>query len=82
MTDMTNTPATEYETQLGDYYELLKPRVMQLVVFTAVVGMLAAPVAVHPVIGFASILFVAIGRAVCNPPKRCTSAWHCPACPS
>ncbi|MEP5730620.1 MAG: heme o synthase [Sulfitobacter sp.] len=61
MTDITNTPAGEYEAQLGDYFALLKPRVMQLVVFTAVVGMLAAPVSVHPVIGFASILFVAIG---------------------
>lgn len=61
MTDITNSPAAEYETQLGDYFALLKPRVMQLVVFTAVVGMLAAPVGVHPVIGFASILFVAIG---------------------
>lgn len=61
MTDITNTPASEYEAQLGDYFALLKPRVMQLVVFTAVVGMLAAPVSVHPVIAFASILFVAIG---------------------
>lgn len=61
MTDTTNTPASEYEAQLGDYFALLKPRVMQLVVFTALVGMLAAPVSVHPVVGFASILFVAIG---------------------
>lgn len=61
MTDATNTPASEYEAQLGDYFALLKPRVMQLVVFTALVGMLAAPVSVHPVVGFASILFVAIG---------------------
>ncbi|MEW9919299.1 heme o synthase [Marimonas sp. MJW-29] len=61
MTDITNTPAGEHEAQLGDYFALLKPRVMQLVVFTALVGMLAAPVSVHPVIGFASILFVAIG---------------------
>ena len=62
MTDTTNqTPAAEYEAQLGDYFALMKPRVMQLVVFTALVGMLAAPVSVHPVIGFASILFVAIG---------------------
>jgi protoheme IX farnesyltransferase len=60
MTDITNSPSAEYEAQLGDYFALLKPRVMQLVVFTAVVGMLAAPVSVHPVIGFASILFVAI----------------------
>ena len=61
MTDVSQTPALEYEAELGDYFALLKPRVMQLVVFTAVVGMLAAPGSVHPVIGFASILFVAIG---------------------
>lgn len=61
MTDLTNTPATEHEAELGDYFALLKPRVMSLVVFTALVGMLAAPVSVHPVVAFASILFVAIG---------------------
>ena len=61
MTDITNTPANEHEAQFGDYFALLKPRVMQLVVFTALVGMLAAPLSVHPVVGFASILFVAIG---------------------
>ncbi|WP_299782396.1 heme o synthase [uncultured Roseobacter sp.] len=55
------TPAEEYDTQLGDYFALLKPRVMSLVVFTALVGLLAAPVPVHPVIAFSSILFVAIG---------------------
>ncbi|WP_227271287.1 heme o synthase [Roseobacter weihaiensis] len=51
----------EEEAQLGDYFALLKPRVMSLVVFTALVGLLAAPGSVHPVIAFASILFVAIG---------------------
>ncbi|WP_299878694.1 heme o synthase [uncultured Sulfitobacter sp.] len=61
MTDVTNTPVQQNEAELGDYFALMKPRVMQLVVFTAVVGMLAAPVSVHPLIGFASILFVAIG---------------------
>ena len=61
MTDMTNTPVQEYEAQLGDYFALLKPRVMSLVVFTALVGMLAAPTGVHPVVGFAAILFIAIG---------------------
>lgn len=61
MTDVTNSSVQEQEAQLSDYFALMKPRVMQLVVFTAVVGMLAAPVGVHPVIGFASILFVAIG---------------------
>ncbi len=45
----------------GDYFALLKPRVMSLVVFTALVGMLAAPQGVHPVIGLAAILFIAVG---------------------
>lgn len=49
------------EAQFGDYVALLKPRVMSLVVFTALVGLLVAPVGVHPVVGFASILFIALG---------------------
>ncbi|MBU9698710.1 heme o synthase [Rhodobacteraceae bacterium HSP-20] len=49
------------EAGFGDYVQLLKPRVMSLVVFTALVGLLVAPVGVHPVIAFASILFVALG---------------------
>ena len=57
MTDITNTPTREYDAQLGDYFALLKPRVMSLVVFTAFVGLLAAPVSVNPVIGFCAILF-------------------------
>jgi heme o synthase len=44
-----------------DYLALLKPRVMSLVVFTALVGLMVAPVHVHPVIGFASLLCIAIG---------------------
>ena len=61
MTDITNSPTREYDAQLGDYFALLKPRVMSLVVFTAFVGLLAAPVSVNPVIGFCAILFIAIG---------------------
>jgi len=49
------------EAQFGDYFALLKPRVMSLVVFTALAGLLIAPVSVHPMVGFASILFIAIG---------------------
>lgn len=45
----------------ADYFALLKPRVMTLVVFTALVGLLAAPVPVHPIVGFAAILFIAVG---------------------
>jgi len=46
---------------VGDYIELMKPRVMSLVVFTALVGMLIAPSPIHPVIGFAALLCIAIG---------------------
>ncbi|MDJ0820810.1 MAG: heme o synthase [Paracoccaceae bacterium] len=49
------------EAEFGDYFALLKPRVMTLVVFTAFVGLLAAPVAIHPFIGFCAILFIAVG---------------------
>jgi len=49
------------EASFGDYFALLKPRVMSLVVFTALVGLLAAPVDVHPFVAFASILFIAVG---------------------
>ena len=49
------------DAQLGDYFALLKPRVMSLVVFTAIVGMIAAPGVLHPVEAFAAILFIAIG---------------------
>jgi protoheme IX farnesyltransferase len=55
----TQTPAAE--AQFGDYVTLLKPRVMSLVVFTALVGMLAAPTGLHPLVGFAAILFIAVG---------------------
>jgi len=50
-----------HEADFSDYVALLKPRVMSLVVFTALVGLLVAPGSVHPVIAFASILFIAIG---------------------
>ena len=49
------------EASVGDYVALLKPRVMSLVVFTALAGMLVAPHHIHPVIGFAALLCIAIG---------------------
>ena len=44
----------------SDYIALLKPRVMSLVVFTALVGYVAAPGAGDPVLGFAAILAIAV----------------------
>jgi heme o synthase len=44
-----------------DYVALMKPRVMSLVVFTALVGLLIAPGHIHPVIGFTALLCIAVG---------------------
>ena len=62
MTDTsTQTQERHGDAGFGDFFALLKPRVMSLVVFTALVGLLAAPQGVHPVVGFAAILFIALG---------------------
>ena len=44
-----------------DYFDLLKPRVMSLVVFTALVGMLVAPVSINPVLAAIAIIAIAVG---------------------
>ena len=49
------------EPGFGDFVALLKPRVMALVVFTALAGLLVAPAALHPVEAAAAILFIALG---------------------
>ena len=49
------------EATVGDYFALLKPRVMSLVVFTGLVGMMMAPGHINPVIGFIALLCIAIG---------------------
>lgn len=49
------------EATASDYLALLKPRVMSLVVFTAFVGLVAAPVAVNPVVAVTAILAIAVG---------------------
>ena len=61
---LTNAAASTTLPQMADwrdYFALLKPRVMSLVVFTALCGLLAAPGHVHPVIAFTAILCIAIG---------------------
>ncbi len=60
MTDIRSFEGS-YEARFGDYVQLLKPRVMSLVVFTALVGLLVAPVSLHPVEAFTAILFIALG---------------------
>ncbi|QPF91414.1 heme o synthase [Bradyrhizobium commune] len=49
------------EAEVGDYIALLKPRVMSLVIFTALVGMAMAPGHFHPVLAITSLLCIAVG---------------------
>jgi protoheme IX farnesyltransferase len=46
---------------VGDYLALLKPRVMSLVIFTALVGLAVAPGPIHPVTAFTALLCIAVG---------------------
>jgi protoheme IX farnesyltransferase len=53
--------STSFPADWRDFLALTKPRVMSLVVFTGLCGMLAADVPVNPVIGFTAILCIALG---------------------
>ena len=46
---------------VADYFALMKPRVMFLVVFTALVGLVAAPGSMHPVLAVAALMCIAVG---------------------
>jgi heme o synthase len=54
------------ETDLRDWIALLKPRVMSLVVFTGLIGLLIAPGHLNPVLGFTAVLCIAIGAGACG----------------
>jgi len=57
----TATTTLPLPTDWRDFFALTKPRVMTLVVFTGLCGLLAAPGDIHPVLGFTAILCVALG---------------------
>ena len=61
MVTATLAPSQALSADWRDMLALTKPRVMSLVVFTGLCGMLAAPQAIHPVIGFTAILCIALG---------------------
>ena len=54
------------ETELRDWIALLKPRVMSLVVFTGLIGLLLAPGHLNPVLGFTAVLCIAVGAGACG----------------
>ena len=59
-------------SELRDWIALLKPRVMTLVVFTGLVGMLVAPGHIHPVLGAVAILCIALGAGAAG----CINMWY------
>ncbi|MEX0644225.1 MAG: heme o synthase [Parvularculaceae bacterium] len=61
MNDITATPSSVSAASPGDYFALLKPRVMSLVIFTALVGMVAAPGAMNIGLGLVSLVAIAVG---------------------
>lgn len=54
-------PYLVYGPDVKDFFDLLKPRVMSLVVFTAFIGLMLAPGALHPMLSFIAILCIAVG---------------------
>jgi heme o synthase len=54
-------PAVPLPADWRDFLSLTKPRVMSLVIFTGLCGLLAAPAGINPVIAFTAILCIAIG---------------------
>jgi protoheme IX farnesyltransferase len=54
------------EAELRDWVALLKPRVMSLVVFTGLIGLLVAPGHLHPVLAFTAVLCIAVGAGACG----------------
>ena len=59
--NVAGEPVRISEATFRDYFELLKPRVMSLVIFTAFAGLVVAPGHINPVIGFIAILCIAVG---------------------
>ena len=58
---LPSAPVDGFGGDVGDFVALMKPRVMSLVVFTALVGMVAAPGGIHPVLGAIAILAIGVG---------------------
>jgi len=58
---MTQAAPVQLPAEWRDFFALTKPRVMSLVIFTGLCGLLAAPGHIHPVLGFTAILCIALG---------------------
>ncbi|MDU3046617.1 MAG: protoheme IX farnesyltransferase, partial [Bradyrhizobium sp.] len=65
------------EADVGDYLALLKPRVMSLVIFTALIGLLIAPGHFHPVLAITSLLCIAVAMLSSLAPLTRSTARSC-----
>jgi protoheme IX farnesyltransferase len=76
MTDVTSSAIDARISATGgdvaDYVALMKPRVMFLVVFTALVGLVAAPGTMHPVLAIAALICIAAGSRA----ARAHNKWY------
>ncbi len=62
------SPAARHsqDSEVRDWIALLKPRVMSLVVFSGLIGLLVAPGHLHPVLAFTAVLCIAIAAGACG----------------
>src|SRR6185436_2864452 len=75
--DMSDTTQSLWTTttapaRVRDYVDLLKPRVMSLVVFTGLVGVMIAPVHIHPFEAFLAVLAITLGSGAAG----CINMWY------
>ena len=56
-----STPAPILEAEAGDFFALMKPGVMRLVLFTGFVGIMMAPQTLHPILLCAALVFMGAG---------------------
>ena len=62
MSEIPSTSVAAYAgAAVGDYIQILKPRVMSLVVFTGFAGLVVAPGHLHPVLAAVAVLCIAVG---------------------
>src|SRR5580693_1423208 len=63
---MSEAVTTSGAAELGDWFALLKPRVMTLVVFTGLIGLLIAPGHLHAVLALTAVLCIAVAAGACG----------------
>ncbi len=66
MTPAASAGEVVWEADYRDWIALLKPRVLTLVVFTGVIGLLVAPGHLHPVLAFTAILCITVAAGACG----------------